>query len=96
MDPTNPNDVALKSLSDATSKAYETAKAAEAVSPTGLAVWAPPPWLTYVLGGVAAACGGVLALPTAGVSIPPALMIAAAVLAPTIGGLGVMSAGGRK
>lgn len=102
MDPTNPTDVALKSLSDATSKAYETAKAAEdaakaaPVSPTGQAVLTLPPWASLVLAGVAAACGAVLALPSAGISVPAGLTIAAAVIGPTLGGLGIVSAGGRK
>ncbi len=99
MDPTNPTDVALKQLSDATSKAYEAAKATEsapAVSPTGQAVLTLPPWASIVLAGVAAACGAVLALPSAGISVPAGLTIAAAVIGPTLGGLGIVSAGGRK
>jgi hypothetical protein len=99
MDPTNPNDVALKALSDATSKAYETAKAAEdaakGVSPTGEAKLVFPPWVAYLGAALAAASGAVLALPSAGVSVPAALTIAAAIIGPTLGGLGIVSAGAR-
>lgn len=94
MDPTNSNDVALKSLSDATSAAYEAAKAKE-VSPTGEAKLTFPPWAAYVGAVLAAVSGAVLALPSAGVSVPTALTVAATIIGSTLGGVGIVSAGAR-
>lgn len=68
----------------------------KALSPTGKAVLTVPPWVGLIGGALVAAAGVVLAFPTMGISLPPAVMGAAAIILGVGGALGLNSAGARK